>query len=70
MVFMCAVSNIQFYGFHQKKKKKNLQQCIVGLVNTEATLRQDPVLQGAFVCEISDKHKFIKISTVVKQKTQ
>lgn len=68
MVFMCAVSNIQFYGFH--KKKKNLQQCIVGLVNTEATLRQDPVLQGAFVCEISDKHKFIKISTVVKQKTQ
>lgn len=69
MVFMCAVSNIQFYGFHQKKKK-NLQQCIVGLVNTEATLRQDPVLQGAFVCEISDKHKFIKISTVVKEKTQ
>lgn len=51
-------------------KKKNLQQCIVGLVNTEATLRQDPVLQGACVCEISDKHKFIKISTVVKEKTQ
>lgn len=54
----------------KKKKRKNLQQCIVGLVNTEATLRQDPVLQGAFVCEISDKHKFIKISTVVKEKTQ
>lgn len=44
-----------------------LQQCIVGLVNTEATLRQDPLLQGAFVCEISEKHKINKIFAIAKE---
>lgn len=43
---------------------KSLQQCNVGLVNTEAALTQDPPLQEAFACEISENYNLkSKIST-------
>ena len=32
---------------------KCLQLCTADLVNTEAALIRDPLLQGAFACEIS-----------------
>lgn len=38
-----------------------LQQCNEDLVNTEAALTPDPLLPGAFACEISGNHESYKI---------
>lgn len=64
------ITNFKRDNFHPKVnkfKKHNLetfsflQQCNEDLVNTEAALTPDPLLQGAFACEISGNHESYRI---------